>query len=72
MPPTKKTSTSPITARPKRTRRASETPVPQSAVSAADIARRAYEIYESRGRTDGAQLDDWLEAERQLLNGAGA
>ena len=30
------------------------------------ISRRAYEIYEGRGRTDGAALDDWLEAERQL------
>ena len=31
-----------------------------------DIARRAYEIYESRGGTDGADLDDWLQAEREL------
>ena len=31
------------------------------------IARRAYEIYESRGREDGFALADWLEAERQLL-----
>ena len=29
-----------------------------------DIARRAYEIYESRGRIDGADLDDWLQAEK--------
>lgn len=31
-----------------------------------DIARRAYEIYESRGRIDGFAVDDWLEAEREL------
>lgn len=31
------------------------------------IARRAYEIYQSRGGYDGADLDDWLEAERQLM-----
>ena len=30
------------------------------------IARRAYEIYQSRGGQHGADLDDWLEAERQL------
>jgi hypothetical protein len=31
-----------------------------------DIARRAYEIYESRGATGGADIDDWLQAEREL------
>jgi hypothetical protein len=31
-----------------------------------DIARRAYEIYESRGTTGGTDLDDWLQAEREL------
>ena len=30
------------------------------------VARRAYEIYERRGGGDGADLDDWLEAEREL------
>lgn len=30
------------------------------------IARRAYEIYESRGRMDGLALTDWLQAEREL------
>jgi outer membrane protein TolC len=30
------------------------------------VARRAFEIYERRGRTDGRDLDDWLEAEREL------
>lgn len=33
------------------------------------VARRAYEIYESRGGDHGADLDDWLEAERQLKPG---
>ena len=33
------------------------------------VARRAYEIYESRGAQHGADLDDWLEAERQLRPG---
>ena len=31
-----------------------------------DIAARAYEIYESNGRADGTDLDDWLQAERDL------
>jgi hypothetical protein len=31
-----------------------------------DVALRAYEIYESKGCVDGADLDDWLQAEREL------
>jgi hypothetical protein len=30
------------------------------------IARRAYEIYEERGRGDGEDLNDWLRAEAEL------
>jgi hypothetical protein len=30
------------------------------------IALRAYEIYQARGGTDGSDLDDWLQAEREL------
>jgi hypothetical protein len=30
------------------------------------IERRAYELYEVRGRVDGQDLDDWLQAEREL------
>jgi len=33
------------------------------------VARRAYEIYQGRGGDHGADLDDWLEAERQLKPG---
>jgi len=33
------------------------------------IAARAYELYQSRGGTDGKALDDWLEAERELSRG---
>jgi Protein of unknown function (DUF2934) len=32
-----------------------------------DIERRAYEIYLSRGGTHGRDMDDWLQAERQVL-----
>lgn len=31
------------------------------------IAQKAYELYEKRGRTPGNDLQDWLEAERQVL-----
>jgi hypothetical protein len=30
------------------------------------IQLRAYELYEQRGRTDGHDLDDWLQAERRI------
>ncbi len=30
------------------------------------IKRRAFEIYERRGGNHGGDLDDWLEAEREL------
>jgi len=34
-----------------------------------DIERRAYDIYLSRGGADGSDVDDWLQAERQVLEG---
>lgn len=30
------------------------------------VAARAYELYCARGCVDGCDVDDWLEAERQL------
>ena len=33
------------------------------------IAQRAYEIYQSRGGTDGQDMEDWLQAERELRRG---
>jgi len=33
------------------------------------IAKRAYELYEQRGRKDGKALQDWEEAERDIRNG---
>ena len=32
------------------------------------IAKRAFELYEARGRTKGNDLEDWFEAERQIFN----
>jgi len=31
------------------------------------IRRHAYELYEQRGKVDRFALDDWLEAEREIL-----
>ena len=31
-----------------------------------EVARLAYEFYETRGRGDGQDVDDWLAAEQQL------
>ena len=37
-----------------------------SRVAHDDIARRAYDIYLARGATPGHDLDDWIQAEREL------
>lgn len=34
-----------------------------------EIKRRAYEIYLERGEQPGRELDDWLQAERELERG---
>ena len=31
------------------------------------IAKRAYELYEQRGRQEGQAVEDWLKAEQQLV-----
>jgi Protein of unknown function (DUF2934) len=31
-----------------------------------DVAQRAYELFLARERVDGHDVEDWLEAERQL------
>lgn len=47
--------------------------LPQELKSAAEIdeniRRRAFELYEQRGRKDGSALDDWLQAQAELLQG---
>jgi hypothetical protein len=32
-----------------------------------EIRWRAYEIYEARGSGEGHALDDWLQAEREIM-----
>ena len=47
--------------------KAGQTEVASKGAQAQDrIARRAYELYEQRGRQEGQALEDWLNAERQL------
>lgn len=35
------------------------------------IAQLAYELYEQRGRQEGRALEDWLNAELQLVSASG-
>ena len=48
----------------------SETGQPAFELTQADrherIARRAYALYQSRGSADGWDVQDWLDAERQI------
>jgi len=34
------------------------------------IAQRAYELYEQRGGQAGSELEDWLQAEREIRSAA--
>ena len=36
------------------------------------IRIRAYQLYEQRGRQDGHELDDWVQAEREVATIEGA
>lgn len=49
------------------------TPRAREPVSSCDdlhvlIAKRAYELYNERGYRHGYALDDWLDAEREILS----
>ena len=41
-------------------------PQPAVVISREEIARRAYELFLSRGSQHGGDLEDWLRAEREL------
>jgi hypothetical protein len=32
-----------------------------------EIARRAYDLYEARGFVDGFDVEDWLQAEQEIV-----
>lgn len=51
---------------PRRKRESPESPVEQQE----RIRRRAYEIYELRGRESGRDFDDWLQAESEVTRKA--
>jgi Protein of unknown function (DUF2934) len=38
----------------------------QPSVTNNDVARRAYDLYLARGREHGHDVDDWMQAEREL------
>jgi hypothetical protein len=42
--------------------------MPNTVPSQDRIRARAYELYESRGRKPGQDEQDWLHAEREILN----
>jgi hypothetical protein len=45
-----------------------EAPPSRDVVSPQEIERRAYDLYLRRGRTEGSALQDWLQAEGELLH----
>ena len=49
--------------------KAQGSPPVRSRPTAEQIAHRAYELYEARGRVDGLAERDWLQAERELMLG---
>jgi hypothetical protein len=52
-------------------RRATDLTTDSKPVLEKEIRSRAYERYEERGREDGHDLDDWLRAEKELIEAAG-
>jgi hypothetical protein len=59
----------PMTTKSKFRKPRSPNPVQQNDIEER-IRRRAYALYEERGRVDAFALDDWLQAESEVL-GAG-
>ena len=64
---------------PRRGPRSSASPAPTPATAPpavvfdathADIARRAYELYLARGSRHGQDVDDWIQAQRELVRTA--
>ncbi len=39
-----------------------------AAIHEEEVRRRAYEIYEARGRQDGSAVEDWIRAEQEVLD----
>ena len=45
-------------------------PKPSAAELLEQIRLRAYELFEQRGRNEGHELDDWLQAEAEVMERA--
>jgi len=45
-----------------------ERPIHAADLNPEEVRRKAYEIYVNRGGSTGSEIEDWLEAERQLRN----
>lgn len=58
----------------KQEKRSGQPPVSKQVRSLSEhrqqIAKRAYELYAARGYRPGYELDDWLEAEREINRAA--
>jgi hypothetical protein len=67
--PANGSSDSPKPARPSKKSNGTPDSAPEPFNSPDEVARRAYEIYQRRGGDHGADLDDWLAAERELKPG---
>jgi hypothetical protein len=44
-----------------------KTPQNETSVREERIRRRAYELYVMRGKAPGHELDDWLQAEQEIV-----
>jgi hypothetical protein len=67
MAKTTKTAVKPRTDRRRETKSAtSDVQTTLTLITDAEIARRAFEVYCARGGQHGRDLDDWLQAEREL------
>ena len=55
-----------MTAKPKSRKPRSQKPAQPNDIEER-VRRRAHELYEQRGRVDGFALDDWLQAEAEIL-----
>jgi len=66
-PPKKQVLTMPEATSTAQVRKASSSANSQNLDLDAQIRQRAYELYLQRGRVDGFALDDWLQAEREIV-----
>ena len=55
-----------MSANPPKKLPANVTSEPQDIELEEQIRLRAYELYETRGRQDGHEMEDWLQAETEL------